>query len=87
MVVEVVCRSSVLGVQNVVGEACVRRKSLGPGRFVFLGAQLQKKKMGAGMSSRSVERPAAAVPSASGGERDFGAPSESSWMCGNCYDQ
>lgn len=71
MVVEgvVVCRSSVVGVgvQSVVAES---RERVSLGRSVFLGAQVQK--MGAGMSARSGERPAA-VPSASGGAWLFGA--------------
>ena len=71
MVVEgaVVCRSSVVGVgvRSVVAESA-RREQVGLGRSVFFGVQVQK--MGAGMSARSGERPAA-VPSASGGAWPF----------------
>ncbi|KAG0629304.1 hypothetical protein M758_1G092700 [Ceratodon purpureus] len=82
MVVEgaVVCRSSVVGVgvRSVVAESA-RREQVGLGRSVFFGVQVQK--MGAGMSARSGERPAA-VPSASGDtsqQTDFKSVSDDEW--------
>lgn len=73
-----VCRSSVVGagLQSFVGEGA-KRESAGPGRSVFLGAQVQK--MGAGMSARSDVRPAA-VPKASGGMWTIRAPFLLWWM-------
>ncbi|XP_024379185.1 uncharacterized protein [Physcomitrium patens] len=75
-----VCRSSVVGagLQSFVGEGA-KRESAGPGRSVFLGAQVQK--MGAGMSARSDVRPAA-VPKASGDvseQTDYKTFSDEEW--------